>query len=46
MQGKNQNNLSGVNLNINLDELNSLKSPNGGGVSKKKLIETCFVCKK
>jgi hypothetical protein len=27
MRGKNQNNLSGVNLNINLDELNSLKSP-------------------
>jgi hypothetical protein len=36
----------GVNLNIKHDEANSLKSPNGCSVGKKKFKETCFVCKK
>jgi Fe-S cluster assembly ATPase SufC len=43
---KNQKNLSGVNLNIKHDEANSLKSPNGSSVGKKKFKETCFVYKK
>jgi hypothetical protein len=44
MRGKNQNNLSGVNLNMKHDEASSLKSPNGCSVGKKKFKETCFVC--
>jgi hypothetical protein len=46
MRGKNQNNLSGVNLNMKHDEASSLKSHNGNSVGKKKFKETCFVCKK
>jgi hypothetical protein len=35
MRGKNQNNLSGVNLNMKHDEASSLKSPNGSSVGKR-----------